>query len=164
MENQLITGNLLSIAKLILKNSVVNPKKHEKLMKVEYNNSELLQSYLKKLEVFLYISFRGERVSFLGLVSLIQVVRNKMVAHGVINESNAPVVWGLLFYASVMLNNFLDVKEFRLVQQENGFLLVTGGGFSRWELSINRDVFLILLLSRKRINPDNIYVIILMVN
>lgn len=160
MENQLITGNLLSIAKLILKNSVVNPKKHEKLMKVEYNNSELLQSYLKKLEVFLYISFRGERVSFLGLVSLIQVVRNKMVAHGVINESNAPVVWGLLFYAAVMLNNFLDVKEFRLVQQENGFLLgygedlVDGGN-----LVINRDGFpCIASIKKKNKSQTTLYV------
>lgn len=156
-EDKLIEGNFSYLARFIINNSKSLPSGHKKLRHHEFANSPLLQMYLKNLQCYLYISFEGERVNFPGLISLIQVLRNKFVAHGVINEFNASTVWGILFYASVMFNNFLDINEFQLIEGEQGYKigygndLVDGG-----KLLINKDGYPCIASMRKKNKANTI--------
>ena len=97
----------------------MEPKHYEKLTRKKYYVAELIGGYIEYIDDKIYIDFKGTEVSFLGLTSLILTIRNKIVAHGIMNQKNCACVWGIVYWATLLLNNYLNTAEFQL-EENNG--------------------------------------------
>lgn len=77
---------------------------------------ELEKCMVAMLEKELNIDFQGEKIDFVGLISVVNVVRNKLIAHGVMREENKNMLWTFLVYAALQLTVFLNMAEFRVIE------------------------------------------------
>lgn len=118
-EETLVHANFMELARIIQRNSYVEPKHYEKLTRKKYYVAELIGGYIEYIDDKIYIDFKGTEVSFLGLTSLILTIRNKIVAHGIMNQKNCACVWGIVYWATLLLNNYLNTAEFQL-EENNG--------------------------------------------
>lgn len=140
-EEELVHANLGTLGRFISEASVIHLDHYKLLTEKTFETPEVILVYLDKLTDYIYIHFTGESVSFPGLVSLMQVLRNKVIAHGVLNDENASIVWGITFWATDLLNSYLLLSDFQLNETgstyEIGFettvradrLIVNRGGY-----------------------------------
>jgi len=113
-EEKLVHANFMELARIIRKNSAVDSVRHDKIKHKEYYVADLISGYINYMNSEIYIKFEGNQVSFLGLVSLVLTIRNKYIAHGALTQSNCPLIWGILYWATLILNNYLDIVDFQL--------------------------------------------------
>lgn len=122
-EEELVHANLMTLGRFLVEASTFYPEHHLLLDEKEFGVPEVIHVYLDKLKDFIYIHFSGENVSFLGLISLIQVLRNKIVAHGVMNDESASIVWGIMYWATELLNFYLLLSDFQLKEADDTYEL-----------------------------------------
>lgn len=114
-EKDLVHSNLMNMARFLLDATKEENQKHYEILKnKKFDVPVIISVYIRKLREFMYIQFQGEQVSFLGLVSLIQMLRNKVVAHGILDEENVMIVWGITFWAVGLLNSYMQLSKFQL--------------------------------------------------
>ncbi|MCM1261534.1 MAG: hypothetical protein NC313_02345 [Butyrivibrio sp.] len=113
-EGELVHANFMTLGKFLVEASTVYPEHQQMLKEKEFEVPYTIHKYLDKLKDYIYIHYSGESVSFLGLISLVQILRNKIVAHGVMNDEIAPIVWGLMYWATILLNKYLFLSNFQL--------------------------------------------------
>lgn len=112
-EHDIVHSNLTNLGNTVLRGAKSDEKKYKQLTEA-YQVPEIIKAYFESLKEYIYIHFEGEEVSFQGLISTMQVLRNKIIAHGVLSEENASIVWGIVYWATVLLNDYLDLPQFRL--------------------------------------------------
>lgn len=118
--NRLLQGNFLTMGKFIGECAVIDEERKARLDRV-YDIPELMKYYIEKLWLYAYITFEGDKINFYGLLSLTLAIRNKLVAHGTLNKDGEYLAWGVMFYATALLNEYLDIDHFKLVLQETGY-------------------------------------------
>lgn len=74
----------------------------------------LLKVYLSKM---INSEIIGEDITFTGLTYLFKEFRNKVEAHGIINDGNVYAVWNLTFFFANMLNKMLKVSEIKIEKE-----------------------------------------------
>lgn len=130
-EKDFIGYNLMKYASVI-KNEAMKEAAWNGIINSKIQIPDIISQSLTELHEYVYIKFTGEKVSFMGLVSLLLVVRNKIIAHGIMTEDNdvfldtilsrkgnAYIVWKVLFWITDCLNEFLrlDILNF---EEKNG--------------------------------------------
>lgn len=60
----------------------------------------------------------GDEYNFLGLVDILQKIRNRTRGHGVIVGKSGMALWDILFRYSLLLIHFLDMEDFFTVVRE----------------------------------------------
>lgn len=113
-ETEMVHASLMAMGRFLQEASAIHPERHKILKEKLFEVPEVIQVYLDKLEDYVYIHFKGKNVSFLGLISLMQILRNKIIAHGILNDENASIVWGITFWATDLLNLYLQLSDFQL--------------------------------------------------
>lgn len=112
-EKDLLDGKFFPMAEYIWKNKTILPQelqdriKELKLVPILY-----IPGFIRFLSKKMNITFTGEQISFLGLVSLVQAIRNRIVAHGVLNRENAAYAWAILYWGTLLLNHYLIATDF----------------------------------------------------
>ena len=86
--------------------------------KFELSSDEeiLLKVYLGKM---LNSEIIGENITFTGLTYLFKEFRNKVEAHGIINDANVYAVWNLTFFFANTLNRILKASELEIERKTN---------------------------------------------
>lgn len=150
INNTIIKDNPSCYLTQILVNIFEN-KKHPLYRKIRENKISLSKDdevlvtyYLSKL---LNINIEGKEITFEGLIDLFLAFRNKIEAHGIINDTNVYAVWNLTYFFVNTLNEFLNVNnlEFKYLENENiklGYdkkLAILG----EYEICINNQIYLI---------------------
>ena len=135
LEKDFIGYNLMKYASII-KNGAMKEDAWNGIISKKIQIPDIIIESINELHEFVYIQFRGEKVSFMGLVSLLLVIRNKIIAHGIMTEDNyvfmdtvfsrkgnAYIVWKVLLWITDCLNLFLrlDVLNF---EEKNGAFFV----------------------------------------
>lgn len=158
-EERLVHANLMELARIIQNNAFVDQARYETLKEKKYYVAELIGGYIHYIDDRLYIDFEGTKVSFLGLVSLILTIRNKVVAHGVLNQDNSAIVWGVVYWATLLLNNYLDVTEFQLEEKNGKYEIGYEQKISASPLIIDKDGMpCIAALQKSNKNKSYVYV------
>ena len=150
INNTIIKDNPSCYLTQILVNIFEN-KKHPLYRKIRENKISLSKDdevlvtyYLSKL---LNINIEGKEITFEGLIDLFLAFRNKIEAHGIINDTNVYAVWNLTYFFVNTLNEFLNVNnlDFKYLENENiklGYdkkLAILG----EYEICINNQIYLI---------------------
>lgn len=87
-----------------------------------YQIPETLQKYISSLFRLSYLQFEGEKINFPGLISLSVTIRNKLVAHGTLDIEGVYKAWAIMFYLTGLLNEFLDIDNFELIEMSDGYV------------------------------------------
>ena len=72
---------------------------------------------------FLGVKLDGDSLSFLGLFKLIRLLRNKVEAHGSINDSNVYIIWYLFYIFTSKLNYFLKANNIHYERNKDKVLV-----------------------------------------
>ncbi len=78
---------------------------------------------IKEFQKYLYIRYEGDKVSFRGVFSLLQTIRDKVIAHGIMTSESAPYVWAIMIWITMCLNYYLRAGDIR-IDQNDGKCLV----------------------------------------
>ncbi|MBP3782353.1 MAG: hypothetical protein J6I68_03810 [Butyrivibrio sp.] len=78
---------------------------------------------IKEFQKYLYIRYEGDKVSFRGVFSLLQTIRDKVIAHGIMSSESAPYVWAIMIWITMCLNYYLRAGDIR-IDQNDGKCLV----------------------------------------
>ena len=81
----------------------------------------LVTYYLSKL---LNINISGKEITFEGLTELFLAFRNKIEAHGIINDTNVYAVWNLTYFFVNCLNKFFKVDSLEINYLDSGAVKV----------------------------------------
>ena len=98
----------------ILLNIYKNPENtlyknlREKEFEISDDEKILLKFYLSKI---LNININGDKITYDGLMQLLIDFRNKVEAHGIINDANVYAVWNLTYFFVKMLNKMFKISE-----------------------------------------------------
>lgn len=112
-EEDLLEGKFFPMADYIWKNKTILPQElQEHIKEVKSVPVLYMPDFIRFLSKKMNISFTGDTISFLGLVSLIQAIRNRIVAHGVLNRENAAYAWVVLYWGTLLLNHYLVATDF----------------------------------------------------
>lgn len=82
-----------------------------------------LQNALLILGEYFPICAKGEKVTFLGLCTLLRVIRNQTRGHGSIREEISQPLWFSLYVLLVILGEMLRVQDFQIEVTEDGKIL-----------------------------------------
>ena len=137
-------------------------KKHPLYRKIRENkitlskeDKVLVTYYLSKL---LNIDIEGKEITFEGLIDLFLAFRNKIEAHGIINDTNVYAVWNLTYFFVNTLNEFLNVNNLDFKYLENGNIKV---GYDKklailgeYEICLDNQIYLI----KDRKSSKNTYI------
>ena len=80
----------------------------EKEFEISDDEKILLKFYLSKI---LNININGDKITYDGLMQLLIDFRNKVEAHGIINDANVYAVWNLTYFFVKMLNKMFKISE-----------------------------------------------------
>lgn len=138
-DDMLVHANLMELARIIQKNAYVDKEYYEKIICKKYIIPETMMLYINYINSQLYIDFEGNQVSFLGLVSLVMTIRNKFVAHGVLTQDNCTYIWGVLYWATLILNNYMNIENFQLEEINGRYEIGYDQKISASPLIINKD-------------------------
>ncbi|MCR5671393.1 MAG: hypothetical protein K6G10_10345, partial [Butyrivibrio sp.] len=104
-----VSYNLLRMAVRIY--DVEKDGDRKDIISKRYTVKDLEKSFLVMLKEQLRCDFEGDEIDFCGLVSVVGIMRNRVVAHGVIRDENLGMIWTFLVYASVLLTSYLGVEN-----------------------------------------------------
>ena len=90
-------------------NDILYKNLRENKIKLTRDEEILLKVYLSKL---LNCEIIGEDITYNGLTYLFKEFRNKVEAHGIINDANVYAVWNLTFFFANTLNKILKISDF----------------------------------------------------
>ncbi len=90
------------------KDNILYENLREKEYSLTLEEKALIQCYLSKI---LNIEITGEKITFDGLMELFKNFRNKIEAHGIINDTNVYAVWNLTRFFANMLNRMFKISE-----------------------------------------------------
>ncbi|MBQ8591289.1 MAG: hypothetical protein IJ485_00860 [Lachnospiraceae bacterium] len=117
-EKELLQGKFFPMANYIVQNASLLPEEIQNRLlskkEIPYDIIEFIQFLGKKMNM----TFENNSVSFLGAVSLIQAIRNRIVAHGVLNRENAAFAWAVLYWGTMLINHYLMIEDFTLIMQD----------------------------------------------
>ena len=161
INNPIIKDNPSCYLTQILVNIFEN-KKHPLYRKIRENkitlskeDKVLVTYYLSKL---LNIDIEGKEITFEGLIDLFLAFRNKIEAHGIINDTNVYAVWNLTYFFVNTLNEFLNVNNLDFKYLENGNIKV---GYDKklailgeYEICLDNQIYLI----KDRKSSKNTYI------
>lgn len=97
--------------------------KHIREEKIILSKEErvLVTYYLSKL---LNINISGKEITFEGLTELFLAFRNKIEAHGIINDTNVYAVWNLTYFFVNCLNKLFKIDSLEIKYLDNGAIKV----------------------------------------
>lgn len=95
----------------------IYPELRSKLFEVE---GILKISIFQPLEQLLEIRFQEEQFDFIGLCSVIRYIRNRIKAHGSIQDKNIGCIWNFLAYSMLILSAYLRIWDFDVCQKNDG--------------------------------------------
>lgn len=123
-DNALITGRFNVLGSFISASNKVSGsnKRLDEILKFP----NVISKSLLHMGDSIQVSFHGDSFSFLGIVSLIQLIRNKIVAHGALSDNLLDEIWLLIFTCSIILNYYLRIDELRLENRSNEFYVGYG--------------------------------------
>lgn len=125
-----------------------NEKMHKDTVKLEVLEHCLLEG----LENELHMYFEGDNIDFNGLANVIKLVRNKIIAHGVLSDENVKSVWSFSVYAAMLLTNYLNMYEF-VVEVRDGVVSIGYGNdlnvAGKYMLVENDRIFILAAMDRK---------------
>lgn len=124
--------------------------KHIREEKIILSKEErvLVTYYLSKL---LNINISGKEITFEGLTELFLAFRNKIEAHGIINDTNVYAVWNLTYFFVNCLNKLFKIDSLEIKYLDNGAIKV---GYNKklallGEYIICRDDSIFIIKERK---------------
>lgn len=118
-EKNLLQGKFFPMANFIQQNRALLPEEVQKRLLVKKEIPYDMISFIRFLANKMNMTFQNCNVSFLGAVSLIQSIRNRIVAHGVLNHENAAFSWGILYWSTMLINSYLMIDNFSLIMKDN---------------------------------------------
>lgn len=157
-EAELVHANLTTLGRFIFEASMIRPSHHKLLTTMKFEMPQVILAYLDNLKDYIYHHYTGEVVSFPGLVSLLQVLRNKIIAHGVLNDENASIVWGITFWATDLLNLYLQMSDFQLNEADNTYEIGFETTVRADRLIVNRGGYPCIAAIQKSNKKSYIYV------
>lgn len=119
-------GNIFSLAQMIVNLSAIIPEKYNRFTTKRYIKSRFMDMYFEALEKIFYVRFEGDEISFLGILSLCKKIRDKFISHGSLKNTNSPIIWGLVYFGTTVVNEFLEVDKFVLKEDGENYLLGYG--------------------------------------
>nr|WP_297707338.1 hypothetical protein [uncultured Butyrivibrio sp.] len=122
---------------MIIKKGAQKDESFRAVISKKYAVPDEITKALEELKKYVYIDFSGDTVSFMGMLSLLTIIRNKVIAHGILTSSdydgihesygdnggNSYVVWKILFWISAYLNEYLRIGKLKF-NEENGEVIV----------------------------------------
>ncbi len=120
-----VSSNLLGMAARIY--DLEKDTQRREVISRRFPVKELEKSFLLMLKDQLRCDFEGDEIDFCGLVSIVGVMRNRVVAHGVIRDDNLGMIWTFLVYASVLLSYYLDVENIEVQRNTEGWCFALKG-------------------------------------
>ena len=88
---------------------------------------DLEKGILYMLSDELQTNFSGNEIDFVGLVSIVTLVRNKLIAHGVMREDNITMLWIFLVYAAIQLTVYLEIQNYNVQLINNEYQIGHNG-------------------------------------
>lgn len=101
-ESKVVNCNLQTLGEHIVDCASEEDEIYNSITNTTYQRTECLDEILKKLEDFLWVEFKDIEVDFLGISSLLRLIRNKVTAHGTIHDDNAYPVWSFISYPKLL--------------------------------------------------------------
>lgn len=146
-DGSLVSDNLYHMARRIYQNR--GAARLERTVKMEL----LEQNMLQQLENLLYINFEGDELDFTGLLGAVTLVRNKVVAHGVMSDENTGIVWAFVVYAALLVTDYLEMDQFSVVGEQGNYRI--GYGSSLYDAGIylfsqNEDVCILSSINQNK--------------
>lgn len=86
-----------------------------------FRYTKVLQPIFNAVGDFIYANFEGYQINFLGLVRTVNHIRNKVIAHGSLQNTILYPVWCLLFYSAVAITEFLGIEDMKLEYHEGSY-------------------------------------------
>ncbi len=152
-EKEFISSNMMKLAEII-KNRAVRDDSWENIITKKYQIPSEIMDSINELNKYIYVSFSGDKVSFLGLISLLTVIRNKVIAHGILTEENdayldvvfsrkgnAYIVWKILFWLTGCLNEYLRIGSLNFINKDNDIYVGYENKVSAGKLMIMKDEY-----------------------
>lgn len=97
-------------------NSVLYQNLREKQYKLNKDEEILLKVYLSYM---LDTEIKGDTLTYDGMMDLLIAFRNKVEAHGIINDDNVYAVWNISKFFANMLNKMFKISDFRCEYSNN---------------------------------------------
>lgn len=146
-DGSLVSDNLYHMARRIYQNR--GSARLERTVRMEL----LEQNMLQQLENLLYINFEGDELDFTGLLGAVTLVRNKVVAHGVMSDDNTGIVWAFVVYAALLVTDYLEMDQFSVVGEQGNYRI--GYGSSLYDAGIylfsqNEDVCILSSINQNK--------------
>ena len=94
--------------------------------KYELSNEEkiLIKDYLGSY--ILNTEIKGEKISYDGLMELFIAFRNKVEAHGIINDNNVYAVWNITRFFANMLNEIFKIPQLECEYSNQDIIIKVG--------------------------------------
>lgn len=106
LELDLIKSTYIDLAKIILR---YTPKDDSDVLFIRFRIDHLM--CFNKLQEIFELRFEDTYINFLGIVSLLQYVRNKTRGHGILQVENIPHVWSFVAYSALWLSYMLRITD-----------------------------------------------------
>lgn len=109
--------------------------------KYELSNEEkiLIKDYLGSY--ILNTEIKGEKISYDGLMELFIAFRNKVEAHGIINDNNVYAVWNITRFFANMLNEIFKISQLEC-EYSNQDIIIKVGYNSEKKVSLGKYVIM----------------------
>lgn len=107
-DNPPIWNNQILINVCREKENVLYKNIREEAFALTKDEQTLLHIYLSYL---LNVEIRGEKITFDGLAEVFRQFRNKVEAHGIINDANVYAVWNLTQFFAKMFSKIFRISE-----------------------------------------------------
>ena len=109
--------------------------------KYELSNEEkiLIKDYLGSY--ILNTEIKGEKISYDGLMELFIAFRNKVEAHGIINDNNVYAVWNITRFFANMLNEIFKISQLEC-EYSNQDIIIKVGYNSEEKVSLGKYVIM----------------------
>jgi len=115
-DNPPIWANHITLNVYKKTNDILYKNLRERKFSLSEDEEILLKVYLSKL---LNCEIEGKDITYNGLTYLFIEFRNKVEAHGIINDANVYAVWNLTLFFANTLNRILKISELELEAVKN---------------------------------------------
>ncbi|MBR6695135.1 MAG: hypothetical protein IKL70_01810 [Oscillospiraceae bacterium] len=129
-ESYEVKSNFEDLAGMIL---LLSPESETNLRKTIEIPLQLMPIFSFAMTYFNLMPTSCDELDLCGLCQIIDIIRNKTRGHGSVKEENSNILKGFLLFATELLHDFLNIKEFNIFIENN--TVFTGYKDERYDCS-----------------------------